>query len=88
MSQMSPSISSRTKMRGTTMFKWFYWWKLGRKAKKHLKLQAQICKQMGPAKPPTPEQVEAFKKEWDLGWDSHMVQRVEPRRTYFEASLN
>ena len=31
---------------------------------------------------------EAFKKEWDLGWDSHMIQKVESKRTYFEASLN
>lgn len=66
------------------MFKWFYWWKLGRKAKKNLKKQIEMCKQMGPAEPPTTEQLEAFKKEWDLGWDSHMVQKVETKRTYFE----
>lgn len=66
------------------MFKWFYWWKLGRKAKRELKRQIELCKQMGPAEPPTTEQLEAFKKEWDLGWDSHMVQKVETKRTYFE----
>lgn len=66
------------------MFKWFYWWKLGRKAKKNLKKQVELCKQMGPAEPPTLEQIEAFKKEFDLGWDSHMVEKVETRRTYFE----
>lgn len=66
------------------MFKWFYWWKLGRKAKKNLKKQIEMCKQMGPAEPPTMEQLESFKKEWDLGWDSHMVQKVETKRTYFE----
>lgn len=66
------------------MFKWFYWWKLGRRAKKNLKKQIEMCKQMGPAEPPTTEQLEAFKEEWDLGWDSHMVQKVETKRTYFE----
>ena len=66
------------------MFKWFYWWKLSRKVKKNLKKQAELCKSMGPAEPPTPEQLEAFKKEWDLGWDSHMITKVETRRTYFE----
>lgn len=66
------------------MFKWFYWWKLGRKAKKNLKKQIEMCKQMGPAEPPTMEQLEAFKKEFDMGWDSHMVQKVENKKTYFE----
>ena len=70
-----------------TMFKWFYWWKLGRKAKKHLKWQIERAKQMGPAKPPTPEELEVFKNEMDLGWNSHMVQRVEPRKTYYEADI-
>lgn len=88
MSQKNQNILNPTETRGTTMFKWFYWWKLGRKAKKHLKMQIERAKTMPPAAPPTQEQVEAFKKEWDLGWDSHMIQRVEPRRTYFEASLN
>ena len=69
------------------MFKWFYWWKLGRKAKKNLRKQIERYKTIGPATPPTPEQLEAFKKEFDLGWDSHMVESVPRRRTYFEADL-
>jgi hypothetical protein len=51
-------------------------------------MQIDRAKQMPPAEPPTPEQVAAFKKEWDLGWDSHMVQKVETKKRYFEASLN
>ena len=35
----------------------------------------------------TPAQVEAFKKEWDLGWDSHMIQKIENKRRYFEADI-
>lgn len=69
------------------MFKWFYWWKLGRKAKKHLKWQIDRAKQMGPANPPTEKELEAFMKEYDLGWDSHMIDSVPKRRTYFEAEL-
>lgn len=69
------------------MFRWFYWWKLSRKAKKNLKMQIARAKQMPPAEPPTTAEVEAFKKEWDLGWDSHMVDSVPRRRTYFEADL-
>jgi len=42
---------------------------------------------MPPAAPPTLEQVEAFKKEWDLGWDSHMIQKIENKRRYFEADI-
>ena len=68
--------------------RWWYYWKLGKKGKKHLKWQIEQCKKMKPAEPPTPDQVEAVKKEWDLGWDSHMIQKVESKRTYFEASLN
>jgi hypothetical protein len=67
---------------------WVYWWKLGRKAKKHLQRQIERTKSLGPAIPPTHEQIESFKKEWDLGWDSHMIQKVESKKTYFEASLN
>jgi len=66
---------------------WIYWWKLGRKAKKHLKWQVARAKSMGPAKPPTSKELEDFKKEWDLGWDSHMVQKVVNKRTYYEAEL-
>lgn len=71
-----------------TLKRWVYWWKLGRKAKKHLKWQIERAKQMGPAEPPTPEEIEAFKKEWDLGWDSHMVTKVErTRKTHYEADI-
>lgn len=66
---------------------WIYWWKLGRKAKKHLKWQVARTKSMGPAKPPTSKELEDFKKEVDLGWDSHMVSSVPKRRTYFETDL-
>jgi hypothetical protein len=67
---------------------WIHWWRIGRKAKKHLKMQIERYKTIGPAEPPTLEQIEAFKKEWDLGWDSHMVTKVETKKRYFEASLN
>jgi hypothetical protein len=69
------------------MFKWFYWWKLSRRAKKNIKKQIEMCKKMGPASPPTPEQLEAFKKEWDLGWDSHMIEKVVHKRTHYKADL-
>lgn len=75
-------------MRGTIVFEKLkqavHYWKLSRKWKKELRRQKELCEMMGPATPPTAEQVEAFKKEWDLGWDSHMVQRVESKKTYFE----
>ena len=70
-----------------TIRSWIYWWKLGRKAKKHLQWQLDRTKNLGPAEPPTPEQVEAFKKEYDMGWNSHMVQKIENKRTYYEAEL-
>ena len=38
----------------------------------------------GYREPPTQKELEQFKKEWDLGWDSHMIQKVETKRTYFE----
>ena len=69
------------------MFKWFYWWKLSRKAKKHLKMEIKRAKSMGLAQPPTLEEVEKFKKDYDMGWNSHMVDSVPIRRTYFEAEL-
>jgi hypothetical protein len=71
-----------------TVKRWAYYWKLSRRVKRNLKLQIERAKSMGPAEPPTPEQVEAFKKEWDMGWDSHMITRVESRRTLYEGSLN
>lgn len=71
------------------MFKWLYWWKLGRKVKKNLKKQCELTKSLGPAEPPTLEQIEAFKKEWDLGWDSHMVSKIgRGPKTYYEQNLN
>ena len=70
-----------------TLKRWWYYWKLGKKVKKHLKWQIEQCKKMEPAEPPTPDQVEAFKKEWDLGWDSHMIQKIENKRRYFEADI-
>ena len=42
------------------MFKWLYWWKLGRKAKKHLKMQCERTKSLGPATPPTEKEVQDF----------------------------
>ena len=71
-----------------TIRSWIFWWNRCRTAKKAIKKQIALCKQMGKAKPPTPEEVEKFKKEFDMGWDSQMVHRVEPIRTYFEASLS
>ena len=92
MSQKKLNILNPVEMRGTIVFKKLkqavHYWKLGRKWKKELRRQKELYQVLGPATPPTAEQVEAFKKEWDLGWDSHMVQRVESHRTYFEASLN
>jgi hypothetical protein len=41
-------------------FRWVYWWKLSRKAKKHLKRQIEITKSLGPAEPPTFEEVKDF----------------------------
>ena len=70
-----------------TVKRWVFWWKRSRNAKKEIQRQIDLCKRMGPAKPPTPEQVEAFKKDFDMGWNSHMVDSVPRRRTYFEADL-
>ena len=67
---------------------WIFWWNRCRTAKKAIKQQIAMCKQMGPATPPTPNEVADFKKEWNLGWDSHMIQKVESKQTYFEVSLN
>ena len=67
--------------------RWWYYWKLSRKVKKNLQNQIERSRKMPPAAPPTLEQVEAFKKEWDLGWDSHMIQKIENKRRYFEADI-
>ena len=67
---------------------WIFWYKRTRSWKRFIANELLIARMRGPQVPPTKEQLEGFKKEWNLGWDSHMVQRVEPRKTYFEASLN
>lgn len=67
-----------------TIRSWIFWWNRSRTAKKAIKNQIALCKRMGKAKAPTHDQVEQFKKEWDLGWDSHMIQKVESKKTYFE----
>lgn len=67
-----------------TIRSWIFWWNRCRTAKKAIKKQIAMCKQMGAATPPTPDEVEKFKKDFDLGWDSHMVTKVESRKTYFE----
>lgn len=67
-----------------TIRSWIFWWNRCRTAKKAIKQQIAMCKQMGPAEPPTPKQIEAFKNEFDMGWNDHMVQKVESRKTYFE----
>lgn len=68
--------------------RWIYYWKLSKQVKKNLRKQIEQSRQRMPYAPPTMEQVEAFKKECDMGWDSHMVTRVEPKKRYYEASLN
>ena len=50
-----------------TIRSWIFWWNRCRTAKKAIKKQIALCKQMGKAKPPTPEEVEKFKKEFDMG---------------------
>jgi len=71
------------------MFKWVHWWLMGRKVKKAIKKQIADSKARGNYPPPTPEQVKAFKKEWNLGWDSHLVTKVENTpKTYYEQNLN
>lgn len=67
-----------------TIRSWVFWWNRCRTAKKAIKQQIDMCKQMGPAEPPTPKQIEAFKNEFDMGWNYHMIQKVESRKTYFE----
>lgn len=67
-----------------TVKRWVFWYKRSRQARKEIRRQIDLCKKMGPAEPPTLEQVEAFKKDFDMGWDTHMVEKVATRRTYFE----
>lgn len=67
-----------------TIKSWLFWYKRSRAWKHYIATELLIARMKGPAEPPTPNQLEEFKKEWDLGWDSHMIQKVETRRTYFE----
>ena len=73
-----------------TVKRWIFWYQRSRHAKKVLKAQILMCKKMGPAVPPTPEEVEKFKKDFGNNevFNTHMVQRVEQRKTYFELNLN
>ena len=70
-----------------TIKRWWYYWNLSRQVKKNLREQIQRSKSTGPHEPPTPEEVEKFKKEFDMGWDSHMITRVEPKKRYYEAEI-
>lgn len=67
--------------------RWVFWYKRTKAWKRYITEELVISRRMGKATPPTPEQLAAFKKEWDLGWDSHMVTRVERRKTYYEANI-
>jgi hypothetical protein len=46
-----------------TLKRWKQYWKRGRQAKKYLASQIELTRKMGKAQPPTPEELEAFKKE-------------------------
>ena len=68
---------------------WIFWWRRGRAWKRYITEELVISRCTGNRPPPTPEQVKAFMKEWDLGWDSHMVTKVEKTpKTYHEQNLN
>lgn len=58
-----------------------YYWVLSRQVKKNLKKQLKQSKNSGFYKPPTRDEVLEFKKEYDMRWDSPMIQRVESSRT-------
>jgi len=77
--------------RDTTMFKcvrrWVFWYKRSRAWKHFINTELLIARMRNPANPPTEKELEAFMKEYDLGWDSHMIDSVPKRRTYFEAEL-
>ena len=70
-----------------TVKRWVYYWKLGRQLKVNMKKQIEQSKRTGPRNPPTEEEVKKFMEEFDMGWNSHMIQRVEPRKTYYEAEI-
>ena len=63
---------------------WIFWYKRSRAWRHYIAKQIMISKMRGYREPPTQKELEQFKKEWDLGWDSHMIQKVETKRTYFE----
>lgn len=67
-----------------TIRNWIFWYKRSRAWKQYIKNELLIARMKGPHEPPTAKELEQFKKEWDLGWDSHMITKVETRRTYFE----
>ena len=71
-----------------TAKRWWYYWNLSKQIKQNLQKQIEVTKRLGPATPPTPEEVEQFKKDLDMGWNDHMIQRIERRKTYYEASIN
>lgn len=62
------------------MFKWFYYWKLGRKTKKNLKKQCEWTKSLGPATPPTLEEVKKFIAEMGGNLDARCVDRLPPNK--------
>jgi len=68
--------------------RWWYYWRLSRQVKHNLQKQIEQSRKLGPAEPPTPEEVEKFKKDLDMGWNDHMIQRIERRKTYYEVSIN
>jgi len=70
-----------------TIKRWAYYWKLSRQAKQNLKKQIEQSRKLPPHEPPTAEEVKKFMEEFDMGWNSHMIQRVEPKKTYYEAEI-
>lgn len=67
-----------------TIKTWIFWYKRSKAWKRYISKELLVAKMKGPADPPTQLELEIFKKEWDLGWDSHMITKVETRKTYFE----
>lgn len=71
-----------------TLKSWWHYWKLSKALKKNLQKQIELSKKLGPAEPPSTEEVEKFKKELDMGWNDHMIQRIERRKTSYEIIIN
>ena len=67
-----------------TIKNWIFWYKRSRAWKHYIANELKIAQTKGQHEPPTKKELEQFKKEWDLGWDSHMITKVETRRTHFE----